>query len=69
MYTEKQDIIKEHVIDVTNAICAKSKQPDSTSILGNINKIFAANADEIYVNDIQCFIRPEQNSKQTYIKE
>ena len=52
MYTEKQDIIKEHVIDVTNAICAKSKQPDSTSILGNINKIFAANADEIYVNDI-----------------
>ena len=45
MYAEKQDIVKEHAIDVTNAICAKSKQPDSTSILGNIYKIFAANAD------------------------
>ena len=27
MYTEKQDIIEEHVIDAINAICAKSKRP------------------------------------------
>ena len=52
MYTEKQDIIEEHVIDAINAICAKSKRPDSTSILEYINKNFATNTDEIYVNNI-----------------
>ena len=53
MYTEKQDvIIKEHVLDAINAICAKIKRTDSTSILEYINKKFATNADEIYVNII-----------------
>ena len=52
MYTEKQDIIKEHFIDTINAIRAKRKRPDSTSIVEYINKNFATNADEIYVNNI-----------------
>ena len=47
MYTDK-----EHVLDAINAICAKSKRTDSTSILEYINKKFATNADEIYVNII-----------------
>ena len=47
MYTDK-----EHVLDAINAICAKSKWTDSTSILEYINKKFATNADEIYVNII-----------------
>ena len=41
MYTEKQYIIDKHVINAINAICAKSKRPDSTSILEYINKNFA----------------------------
>ena len=39
MYAEKQDILDDHVIDAINAICTKSKRPDSTSVLEYINKI------------------------------
>ena len=52
MYTEKQDTIEEHVIDAIHAIRAKSKRPDSTPILEYINKHFATNTDEMYVNNI-----------------
>ena len=31
--TDKKDIIEEHVIDTIHAIHARSKQPDSASIL------------------------------------
>ena len=52
MFTEKQDFIEEHVIDVINANRTKSKRRDSTSILEYINKNFESNAEEIYVNNI-----------------
>ena len=52
MYTEKQDIIEEHVIDAINDIRAKRKRPDSRSVLEYVNKNFATNADEIYANNI-----------------
>ena len=52
MYTEKQDIIEEHVIGAINDIRAKRKRPDSRSVLEYVNKNFATNADEIYVNNI-----------------
>ena len=52
MFTEKQDFIEKHVIDVINANRTKSKRRDSTSILEYINKNFESNAEEIYVNNI-----------------
>ena len=52
MYTETQALIEEDVIDAIIAIRAKSKRPDRISILEYINKNFATNADEIYVNNI-----------------
>ena len=45
MYTEKQDIIEEHAIDAIDDTRAKSKEPDSISILEYITKNFATNTD------------------------
>ena len=56
MYTDK-----EHVLDAINAICAKSKRTDSTSILEYINKKFATNADEICQYYHTSFL-PDQNN-------
>ena len=51
-------LLQSMLIDAINVIGAKSKGPDSTSIVKYINQTFSTNAHEIYINKIiQVYIK------------